>query len=107
MLTQSSSQTFLSILPDVLEHCIFSFLSLPDLISCSLVSSQLRKIYQRRDWKTAGLSKHMKILEEIYKGGSISLLLWFQSALRYPVLSSLNRFRQHSCLRLAAEGTEM
>ncbi len=82
---------------EVLEQCIFAWLSLHDLVICSLICRWLRPIasrvlLSRKQVLTGGesnLSTKSILLSLFEQGASIAVLQWFEQHLRYPVFPTL------------------
>ncbi len=91
---------------DVTLHHIFSYLQQTSLISCSLSCSFLNKVYTR--FARSAICKKQKadILREIFREGSMNLLLWFQQFLKYPSLDDMRSQPSFmlECASNAAEG---
>ncbi len=107
MLTTDPPVSLVSLPPEILEHHIFNFLSWCDLTPCSLASALLRKIYLRRYGRSGVINSEQhqrKILEDIYGGGSLSLLGWFEAVLWFPKFASLDSRLADNCLMRAAAG---
>jgi len=97
---------------DVLQHHIFNFLSFPSLIACLFVSTRFRTVISKildvqkpKLIEVTGIFRnyHERILEMLFEGGSLGLISWFRTYLRYPAFSP-NDNHLNRCLNLAAKG---
>jgi hypothetical protein len=105
--------TLLSIPPEVIEHVIFSNLSLTSLIVCSMVSRKFKSYTQRyfaplqeqltheyelrypQIFKEDIPHKKLKVysvLKELFQNGFLDLYKWFMKTLRYRALSLVFSF---------------
>ncbi len=97
--------------PELWQHHIFMNLDLASSTSCSLACSFFRKIFKRIliinsenyfnfDAKS---QRQVQILKCIFRGGFLTLLVWFQSCMKFPLLNCWSNV-QVDCLTSAAEG---
>src|SRR5690349_5929504 len=99
------NEPYIQLLPaDVLEHHIFSYLSVASLISCSMVCQSWNKIISSRllrgsAFKMGAKTRQQLCHECLYKEGvSIEFLQWFERWLGYPSHPSV------ALIALAAKG---
>ncbi len=92
---------------DILKEHIFRYLEKSSFVACSLSCRRFYKISHQLTAAITGAEKYeqsTKILQSIFRAGSLEYLCWFQHKLRYPTTTSLPSKLLHLCLLLAAEG---
>ncbi len=101
--------SLLSVPSDVVKHHIMRFLSLADLLTLSMSCTTMQKIFQkwmlgRGETKASKAKFQSKLLNDIFRVGCYSQLVWFQENLEYLSMNKLNR--KHHIL-VAAEGDQL
>ncbi len=81
----SHSLSILSLPSDVLQHHIFIAVDRPSILSCCLTCTSFRNTISRMEFQY----RNWLVLREIFRGGYVRLLLWFQDVLKYPKLWKL------------------
>ncbi len=102
-----SKSTYLFSVPsDVIQNRLMHFLARSDLVILSMTCKAMQKIFIK--WKLDTSQKKMtkgqfqgKLIEDLFRGGSFSQVLWFQKTLKYLLLTELDREKQ---ILLAATG---
>src|SRR6266540_411587 len=90
---------------DVVQHHIFSLLSLSSLISTSMVCRKWRAIASNYHLVTKIKSQKQILLSLFEDGTSIEFLQWFEQRLGYPLFNDNNN-NIMKCISLAAEGSK-
>ncbi len=101
--------SLLSIPSDVTQHHIMRFLSRSDLVTLSMSCSAMQKTFQKwmlglGEMKTSKAKFQSNLLDDIFRVGCFSQLVWFQEKLKYLSAKDLNQKKQ---ILVAAEGDQL
>ncbi len=91
---------------EILQCFILPYLPQTSLLACSFVSRYFsQNILASGLFKAAETNRQQRSrLKQLYQLGSLPLLKWFNTYLRYPILFSRNKAE---CLIVAAEGKKI
>ncbi len=101
--------SLLSIPSDVTQHHIMRFLSRSDLVTLSMTCTTMQKTFQKwniglGETKTSKAEFQSNLLDDIFRVGCFSQLVWFQENLKYLSAKDLNQKKK---ILVAAEGDQL
>ncbi len=102
----SQIPSILSIPSDVIQHHLIRWLSRADLVILAMTCKSMQKIYVKWLLRLSQQKSQLQsdVLDDIFRWGSYSQLIWYQENLKYLLMKGLNDKKK---ILIAANGEQI